>query len=227
MDADGEPLDPILITRHLQFSLPYRSLFSRGMDVEHVPTLIDAIVVLLVRLHLAGFYWGDVSLSNTLFRRDAGDYAAYLVDAETAERDLLALLRELAERFADRHAVWQELLHDGVLIRETGPAGMLRVSIGTPAEMQAFTDFALQIMYPPNPVRNLVRFILAAVVVHHYAAALFGEAQSDCPPDTDAATRNPRHLVREQNDLPFESQRQGYSQDSPPASPSMPPATSS
>jgi histidinol-phosphate aminotransferase len=40
--------------------------------------------------------------------------------------------------FADRHAVWQSLLDDGVLIRETGPDGWLRVSIGTAAEMAAF-----------------------------------------------------------------------------------------
>ncbi|MGF9756031.1 DUF4032 domain-containing protein [Microvirga sp. 0TCS3.31] len=84
-DGAGEDLPAALITHHLRFSLPYRSLFSRGMDAEHVPTLIDAIVVLLVRLHLAGFYWGDVSLSNVLFRRDAGALAAYLVDAETGE----------------------------------------------------------------------------------------------------------------------------------------------
>jgi tRNA A-37 threonylcarbamoyl transferase component Bud32 len=83
--AEGQELPAALITHHLRFSLPYRSLFSRGMDAEHVPTLIDAIVVLLVRLHLAGFYWGDVSLSNVLFRRDAGALAAYLVDAETGE----------------------------------------------------------------------------------------------------------------------------------------------
>jgi Domain of unknown function (DUF4032) len=38
-----------------------------------------------VRVHLAGFFWGDCSLSNTLFRRDAGALAAYLVDAETGE----------------------------------------------------------------------------------------------------------------------------------------------
>jgi hypothetical protein len=81
----GEELPAALITRHLQFSLPYRSLFSRGMTAEHVPKLIDAIVVLLVRLHLTGFYWGDVSLSNVLFRRNAGEFAAYLVDAETGE----------------------------------------------------------------------------------------------------------------------------------------------
>ncbi len=83
--SGGEDLPAALITQHLQFSLPYRSLFSRGMTAEHVPVLVDAIVVLLVRLHLAGFYWGDVSLSNVLFRRDAGALAAYLVDAETGE----------------------------------------------------------------------------------------------------------------------------------------------
>jgi hypothetical protein len=82
---DGEPLDPVLITRHLHYSLPYRALFARMMRRDTVDRLIDALVVLLVRLHLAGFFWGDCSLSNTLFRRDAGAFAAYLVDAETGE----------------------------------------------------------------------------------------------------------------------------------------------
>ncbi len=84
-DDHGEPLDPVLITRHLEFSLPYRSLFDHGVRPETVSRLLDALVVLLVRLHLIGFLWGDVSLSNVLFRRDAGQFAAYLVDAETAE----------------------------------------------------------------------------------------------------------------------------------------------
>ena len=43
-------------------------------------------------------------------------------------------------RFADRHAVWADLLERGVLVRETGPSGYLRVSAGTPAEMAAFRD---------------------------------------------------------------------------------------
>src|SRR5262249_30711316 len=43
-------------------------------------------------------------------------------------------------RYADRHAVWQGVLDHGVLIREVGPSGWLRVSIGTPAEMAAFRD---------------------------------------------------------------------------------------
>ena len=85
VDKRGEPLDPILITRHLHFSLPYRSLFNRGVRQDTVNRLVDAMVVLLARLHLIGFLWGDVSLSNTLFRRDAGAFAAYLVDAETSE----------------------------------------------------------------------------------------------------------------------------------------------
>lgn len=84
-DPAGNPLDPVLITKHLQFSLPYRSLFSRGVRQDTVNRLLDAMVVLLARLHLSGFLWGDVSLSNTLFRRDAGAFAAYLVDAETGE----------------------------------------------------------------------------------------------------------------------------------------------
>jgi histidinol-phosphate aminotransferase len=42
--------------------------------------------------------------------------------------------------FADRHAVWQGLLDRGVLIRETGPGGWLRVTVGTPAEMAEFRN---------------------------------------------------------------------------------------
>ena len=82
---EGRPLDACLLTRHLKFSLPYRALFSQTLRPETAGRLIDALAALLVRLHLAGFWWGDVSLSNTLFRRDAGAFAAYLVDAETGE----------------------------------------------------------------------------------------------------------------------------------------------
>ncbi|MGE5225227.1 MAG: lipopolysaccharide kinase InaA family protein, partial [Omnitrophica WOR_2 bacterium] len=75
----------ILITRYLDRSLPYWSLFQRsGLD-RYQEHLLDAMAELLVRLHLGGIYWGDCSLSNTLFRRDAGALQAYLVDAETGE----------------------------------------------------------------------------------------------------------------------------------------------
>jgi uncharacterized protein DUF4032/lipopolysaccharide kinase (Kdo/WaaP) family protein len=84
-NAAGEPLPCALMTEHLAFSLPYRALFAHGMTAESLPSVVDALVVLLVRLHLTDFYWGDVSLSNVLFRRNAGGFAAYLVDAETGE----------------------------------------------------------------------------------------------------------------------------------------------
>lgn len=84
-DPSGEELNGVLVTEHLQFSLPYRALFRQSLSEETGTRLIDALAVLLVRLHLLGFYWGDVSLSNTLFRRDAGAFSAYLVDAETGE----------------------------------------------------------------------------------------------------------------------------------------------
>jgi hypothetical protein len=83
--AQGEPLESVLITQHLRFSLPYRAVYSQSLRPETAARLVDALAVLLVRLHIAGFFWGDVSLSNTLFRRDAGAFAAYLVDAETGQ----------------------------------------------------------------------------------------------------------------------------------------------
>jgi len=84
-DAAGKPLPAALVTAHLKFSLPYRALFTQVLRPNTATRLVDALALLLVRLHNVGFFWGDVSLSNTLFRRDAGAFAAYLVDAETGE----------------------------------------------------------------------------------------------------------------------------------------------
>lgn len=75
----------ILVTRFLEGSLPFRTLFQPGGLERYRDRLLDAMAGLMVRLHLAGCYWGDCSLSNALFRRDAGELAAYLVDAETSE----------------------------------------------------------------------------------------------------------------------------------------------
>ncbi|MGY5884762.1 DUF4032 domain-containing protein [Modestobacter lacusdianchii] len=79
-------LDAVLVTRYLEYSMSYRYLFSLPIGEHSAEQLLDTLVVLLVRLHLAGVFWGDCSLSNSLFRLDAGTLAAYLVDAETAER---------------------------------------------------------------------------------------------------------------------------------------------
>ncbi len=79
-------LEDVLLTRYLEFSLPYRLVLARRPVADVRAGLRDALAELLVRTHLAGFFWGDCSLSNTLFRRDAGALVAYLVDLETGER---------------------------------------------------------------------------------------------------------------------------------------------
>ncbi|MPQ97971.1 DUF4032 domain-containing protein [Modestobacter sp. I12A-02628] len=78
--------EAVLVTRYLEYSTSYRHLFSTPRTERSAHQLVDTLVVLLVRLHLAGVFWGDCSLSNTLFRPDAGSVAAHLVDAETTER---------------------------------------------------------------------------------------------------------------------------------------------
>jgi hypothetical protein len=80
---DGQ--DAILVTRFLSYATTYRSVFGSPRGVQPTDGLLDALAELLVRLHLTGFFWGDCSLSNTLFRYDAGTLEAYLVDAETSE----------------------------------------------------------------------------------------------------------------------------------------------
>jgi hypothetical protein len=113
--GDALELDAILVTRHLDFSLPYRTLFRSSGEPNLREHLLDALAQLLVRAHLAGFFWGDCSLSNTLFRRDAGALSAYLVDAETGEmhptltegqrmHDLLVARENLAGELFDLEA---------------------------------------------------------------------------------------------------------------------------
>ena len=84
-DKNGEELPCAMVTRFLPYSLPYRVLLSGSVTAHDITTMASALALLMVRLHLLGFWWGDCSLSNTLFRRDAEGFAAYLVDAETGE----------------------------------------------------------------------------------------------------------------------------------------------
>jgi Domain of unknown function (DUF4032)/Lipopolysaccharide kinase (Kdo/WaaP) family len=83
----GPDADAILVTKFLPFATTYRAVFSgpRGGGPP-ADKLLDALVELLVRLHLSGFFWGDCSLSNALFRYNAGTLEAYLVDTETSEQ---------------------------------------------------------------------------------------------------------------------------------------------
>jgi hypothetical protein len=126
----------ILITRYLDQSLPYRSLFMSRSLSGYRDHLLDAMAGLLVQLHLSGVYWGDCSLSNTLFRRDAGALQAYLVDAETVERnpgqlaptlrhhDLQIMEENVAGDLGDLSA--QNLLMDGIPLDDTSASIRIR-----------------------------------------------------------------------------------------------------
>ena len=85
LTQSGEELPCAIVTRFLPYSLPYRVVLSGDVTQHDITNMANALAYLLVRLHLLGFWWGDCSLSNTLFRRDADGFAAYLVDAETGE----------------------------------------------------------------------------------------------------------------------------------------------
>ncbi|MGE5124067.1 MAG: DUF4032 domain-containing protein, partial [Acidobacteriaceae bacterium] len=117
----------VLFTRFLAASVPYRSLFISNAVSRYQPHLLDAISGLLVQLHAGGIYWGDCSLSNILFRRDAGALQAYLVDAETAEYHLPPLPPML--RYHDLEIMQINILGE---LSELQSAGQL--SLDTPIE---------------------------------------------------------------------------------------------
>ncbi|MFZ0215036.1 MAG: DUF4032 domain-containing protein, partial [Candidatus Dormiibacterota bacterium] len=75
----------VLITRYADYSFSFRELLSGEGFGARRTQLLDAFAFLLVELHLLGCFWGDCSLSNTLYRYDAGSIETMLVDAETAE----------------------------------------------------------------------------------------------------------------------------------------------
>jgi histidinol-phosphate aminotransferase len=117
--------------------------------------IVDALRVVRLPYHLSA-----VTQAVALAALRHTDELLGRVDELRAERDrTVAWLRErgldvadsdanfaLFGRFDDRHAVWQGMLDRGVLIRETGPDGWLRVSIGTPEEMAAFENALVEVM---------------------------------------------------------------------------------
>ena len=113
------------------------------------PEVVDAVRIVRLPYHLSAL---TQAVARVALRH--ADELLGAVDKLRAQRDdLVATLRErgfevcdsdanfvLFGRFEDRHAVWQGLLDRGVLIRETGPPGWLRVSMGRPEEMAKFSS---------------------------------------------------------------------------------------
>jgi hypothetical protein len=83
--SPDEEWSAAVITEYVQFSFPYRELITGGGFGPHRDQLLDAFAGLLVQLHLVGCFWGDCSLSNVLYRYDANQIEAVMIDAETVE----------------------------------------------------------------------------------------------------------------------------------------------
>lgn len=123
------------------------------------PEICDGIRVVRLPYHLSA-----VTQATALAALRHAPELLGKVDELRAERDrTVAWLRglglEVADsdanfalvgRFADRHVVWQGLLDRGVLIRETGPEGWLRVSIGTAEEMATFRNAFTEVLALPG-----------------------------------------------------------------------------
>jgi histidinol-phosphate aminotransferase len=111
------------------------------------PAVVDAVQLVRLPYHLsqltqaaatAALQHSDELLKAVDDLRDARDQLVVDLRARgcvVADSDANFVLFGV---FDDRHEVWQALLDRGVLIRETGPDGWLRVSVGTPDEMMSF-----------------------------------------------------------------------------------------
>jgi histidinol-phosphate aminotransferase len=111
--------------------------FIEALQIVRLPYHLSALTQAAARVALA--HAPEMQAKVDQLRQARDDLARWLADhgLEVAESDANFVL---FGRFPNPHAVWQALLDRGVLIRETGPEGWLRVSAGTPVEMQAFKD---------------------------------------------------------------------------------------
>ena len=119
--ADRRVVDTLMVVR-----LPY-----------HLSAVTQAVALTALR-------HSDILQAQVALLRDERDaLAAWLVEqgftVAPSEANFI-----LFGMFEDRDAVWRALLDRGVLIRQTGPAGWLRVSVGTPEENGMFRTALLE-----------------------------------------------------------------------------------
>ncbi len=109
--------------------------FVDALRIVRLPYHLSAVTQAVARVALA--HAAEMLAAVDRLRSARDDLAHWLADQglQVADSDANFVL---FGRFGDRHAVWSGLLERGVLIREVGPEGWLRVSAGTPAEMAAF-----------------------------------------------------------------------------------------
>jgi histidinol-phosphate aminotransferase len=119
--------------------------FVDALRVVRLPYHLSAVTQAVARAALAHSAELMAQVGSLLDERDA--LVAWLRDRglRVADSDANFVLFGV---FADRRAIWQGLLDRGVLIREVGPDGWLRVSVGTPVETRAFKDALVEVAFP-------------------------------------------------------------------------------
>ncbi|WP_028960761.1 histidinol-phosphate transaminase [Streptomyces sp. UNC401CLCol] len=157
--SHGDSLLPLLDGRpHLVISRTMSKAFgAAGLRLGYLaahPAVVDAVQLVRLPYHLSA-----VTQATALAALEHTDTLLGYVEQLKAERDrLVAELRSLGYevtdsdanfvqfgRFQDSHAVWRQILDRGVLVRDNGVPGWLRVTAGTPAENDAFLDAVREI----------------------------------------------------------------------------------
>jgi histidinol-phosphate aminotransferase len=114
-----------------------------AVQVVRLPYHLSAVTQAVARVALAHAH--ELLAKVEAIRIDRDEIARWLrgrgLDVPDSDANFV-----LVGRFSDRHAVWRGLLAHGVLVRETGPAGFLRVTVGTPEEMAAFRTALLEVL---------------------------------------------------------------------------------
>ena len=145
----------VIVTRTM--SKAFAMAGARVGYAAAAPSLIDALTIVRLPYHLSAITQAVASTALAHARE-----LQQGLDVLRIERDrLVAALRErgltvpesdanfaLFGVFDDRHAIWRALLDRGVLIRETGPAGWLRVTVGTPEENARFVAALDEVLQP-------------------------------------------------------------------------------
>lgn len=145
--------------RHLVITRTMSKAFgAAGLRLGYLaadPAVVDAVQLVRLPYHLSA-----VTQATALAALEHTDTLLKYVEQLKAERDrLVTALRGLGVqvtdsdanfvqfgRFADSHKAWQALLDRGVLVRDNGVPGWLRVTAGTPSENDAFLDAVADIL---------------------------------------------------------------------------------
>ncbi|MFF1276629.1 histidinol-phosphate transaminase [Streptomyces marokkonensis] len=157
--SHGDSLLPLLDGRpNLVVSRTMSKAFgAAGLRLGYLaahPAVVDAVQLVRLPYHLSA-----VTQATALAALEHTDTLLGYVEQLKAERDrLVAELRALGYevtesdanfvqfgRFEDSHAIWRKILDRGVLVRDNGVPGWLRVTAGTPAENDAFLDAVREI----------------------------------------------------------------------------------